>query len=61
MSGKYFTTLPNGYLEPRLGLTGYEAVTPQTVIEVFQETVTKHGDQPAMCYKPQINVYHLEF
>jgi hypothetical protein len=51
MSGVHYITEPQEYLEPKITKTGFGAIPAKTVIEVFQETVRKHGDRPAMCYK----------
>jgi hypothetical protein len=51
MSGVHYVTEPNAYLEPKIGKSGYAAQPAKTVIEVFRETVQKHGNQPALCYK----------
>ena len=48
MSGVHWVTEPNGYLEPKIGKTGFAAKTPKTVIQAFQDTVRKHGSQNAM-------------
>lgn len=52
---KRYITEPNGYLEPTLG-TGVAGWDAKTVIDVFQETVRKHGDKPALCFKTPKNV-----
>lgn len=51
MSGVHFATEPNAYLEPKITKSGAGAQTAKTVIDVFRETVHKHGNQPALCYK----------
>lgn len=56
MSGKYFTTEPNGYLEPRMEKEGVGAWPAITVIDVFQNTVDRFGNEPALCYKRPVNV-----
>eukprot|EP01040_Poterioochromonas_malhamensis_P002611 gene2611-2777_t len=55
MSGKYFVTEPNGYLEPRIAKEGVAAWPAQTVIEVFQSVVDRFGNEPALCYKNPVN------
>jgi hypothetical protein len=57
MSGKFWTTEPNGYLEPRLSDYGTSSLTPKTVIQIFQETVQKHGNEKAMAIKRPVNVF----
>ncbi len=52
---KRYITEPHGYLEPPMG-EGVAGWKPKTVIEVFQETVRKHGDKPALCFKTPKNV-----
>jgi hypothetical protein len=64
MSGSYYSTVPNGYIEPRLSKEGVGAWPAQTVIDVFQSTVDRFGNEPAMCYKTAVNVsssYFLEY
>ena len=51
MSGKHWVTEPNGYLEPVIDKSGEGAVKAKTVIQVFQETVAKHGNRSAMGLK----------
>jgi long-chain-fatty-acid--CoA ligase ACSBG len=50
-AGKYSITEPDGYLEPRIGKTGFSSIPAKTCIEVFQETVAKHGDRKALFLK----------
>jgi hypothetical protein len=56
MSSKYWTTEPNGYLEPVVLEHGAASLKPKTVIQVFQETVQKHGKEKALCIKRPVNV-----
>jgi hypothetical protein len=56
MSSIHWTTEPNGCLEIKLSKNGFGSIAPKTVIEVFQNTVAKHGLRKAMCVKPMINV-----
>jgi long-chain-fatty-acid--CoA ligase ACSBG len=51
MSKVCWVTEPNGYLEPQLDASGFGSVIPKTVIELFQETVKKHGHRNAIGYK----------
>jgi hypothetical protein len=51
MSGTHWTTEPNGYLEPKIGKSGQAAVPAKTVIEIFQQTVAKHGTRNALYLK----------
>lgn len=51
MSGKYWVSEPNGYLEPIIDKTGEGAKKPKTVIQVFSETVSKHGSRSALALK----------
>ena len=55
MTTKYWTTEPDGYLEPRLGSRGIAATKPETVLQVFQRTVEKFGDKGAMYLKRPVN------
>lgn len=56
MSGKLFTTLPNGYIEPQVAASGYASLPPKTVIEVFQDTLSLFPDEGAYYYKAKIEV-----
>jgi hypothetical protein len=56
MSGVHWVTEPNAYLEPKIGKSGYAAMPPKTVIQVFQDTVRKHGGENAMAVKVKVNV-----
>lgn len=56
MSGVHWVTEPNAYLEPKIGKSGFAAKAPKTVIQAFQETVQKHGNQNAMACKLKVNV-----
>jgi hypothetical protein len=56
MSGVHWVTEPNAYLEPKIGKTGFAALPPKTVIQAFQDTVRKHGNQKAMAAKLKVNV-----
>ena len=42
------------YLPPKIDETGVGSVIPKTCIEVFWDTVVKHGDRPAMALKRKI-------
>jgi len=55
-SGKYWTTDPEGYLEPQVTNYGYAAMPAQTVIEQFNNTVAKHGESVALLQKKTVNV-----
>ena len=59
MSGKHWVTDPTAYLEPKIDKTGYGAKAPKTVIQVFRETVRKHGNQNALACKTNVNVSNL--
>lgn len=59
MSGVHWVTEPNAYLEPKIGKTGYAAQPPKTVIQTFQDTVRKHGNENAMAAKLKVNVSFL--
>ena len=50
MNRTFFTTDPDGYLEPR-GLTepGGTDDPAVTIVNLFSDTVVKHGDKPALC------------
>jgi hypothetical protein len=55
-SGKYWTTDPEGYLEPQISNYGYAAVPAVTVIEQFKNTVKKHGESLALLQKKAVDV-----
>ena len=50
-----FTTVPDGYLEPTIGTSGVAALPAKTVIEQFEETVSRFSDRPAMGLKRPVN------
>ncbi len=47
----HFVTEPDGYKEPVIGESGFAARPPKTVPQVFEETVKKFPDRPAMAAK----------
>jgi hypothetical protein len=49
-------TEPSAYLEPVIDKSGEGAATPRTVIQVFLNTVSKHGDRPALALKRRPDV-----
>ena len=53
---KSYVTDPAAYLEPRIDKEGYGSLPAKTVIEVFQESVQKHPNEPALCFKTPVNV-----
>jgi hypothetical protein len=59
MSGKYWITEPNGYLDPVIDKSGEGAKAAKTVIQVFQNTVSKHGDRSALALKRKPEVCYL--
>ena len=59
MSGKHWITEPNGYLDPVIDKSGEGAKPSKTVIQVFQDTVSKHGDRSALALKRKPEVYYL--
>jgi hypothetical protein len=59
MSGKHWVTEPNGYLEPKIGASGFAATPAKTIVEIFQQTVAKHGDKKALFLKRAVNVSAL--
>ena len=59
MSSTFYTTLPNGYVEPRTGdpkdlKDPYASKEPRTVIEAFQDRVERTPDENAMALKRKI-------
>ena len=59
MSVKHWITEPNGYLDPVIDKSGEGAKAAKTVIQVFQNTVFKHGDRSALALKRKPEVYYL--
>ncbi|RYY73916.1 hypothetical protein EON63_19795 [archaeon] len=51
MSGKHYVTEPVGYLEPKVAESGVAAWPAKTVIELFQTTVERFPNEPALLYK----------
>lgn len=56
MSGKYWTTEPDGYIEPQITNYGYAATPAVTLISQLKGTVQKHGDHIALYQKKAVNV-----
>jgi len=54
MSVKHWVTEPHEYIEPILG-AGYGGLPPKTIIQVFNETVRKHGSRNALAVKLKVN------
>ncbi len=55
MSGKFWVTDPNAYLEPRgEGVPGGTKDRAKTILEVLHDTVQKHGSQPALALKRKV-------
>lgn len=50
MSSQYWVTEPDAEIQIRMG-TGYASKPAKTVMDVFKETVTKHGGEPALGLK----------
>jgi long-subunit acyl-CoA synthetase (AMP-forming) len=50
-----WTSDPTVNLEPRLASSGFGSVPSQTVIQVFQDTVAKHGNRSALFFKPALS------
>ena len=46
-----YTTVPDGYIEPKIGKRGYAALEPITVIDQFKKIVETCGPKPAMALK----------
>jgi long-chain-fatty-acid--CoA ligase ACSBG len=46
-----WTTLPDGYLEPKIGTSGEASKPAKTVIEVFKKTVANFGSENALALK----------
>ena len=58
----HWVTKPDGYLEPKLTKSGQGSIPAKTVIQVFQETVSKHGNRPALLLKRPVNVsFYVNF
>lgn len=55
-SGKYWTTDPEGYIEPQIENYGYAATPAVTLIEQFKNTVEKHGESLALLQKKPVDV-----
>jgi long-chain-fatty-acid--CoA ligase ACSBG len=55
MSGVHWVTEPHAVLTPKIEASGFAAIPAKTIIEVFRETVKKHGTRNAMASKPKVN------
>ncbi len=59
-SGKYWVTEPHQIAIARNTASGFGALPPKTVIQVFAETVQKHGDRNALAVKKPVEVFLIE-
>ena len=61
--GRFTSMLAHGYLEPVIDKSGAGATAAKTVIQVFHETMSKHGGEPAMGLKrkPEVWCHVLEW
>ena len=55
MSQVNWITEPDAYLEPKIGSTGFASKPATTIIEIFKETVLKHGDRNAIATKEKVD------
>mmetsp|Transcript_27277 Transcript_27277/g.27510 ORF Transcript_27277/g.27510 Transcript_27277/m.27510 type:complete len:663 (-) Transcript_27277:375-2363(-) len=55
MTDFLWTTEPDGYCEPRVGEAVGASDPPRTVMQAFEDTVSKHGSRPAMGLKRPVN------
>lgn len=46
-----FVTTPDGYLEPKIGASGFASRPATTVVALFEATAKKHGSANAMALK----------
>lgn len=46
-----YTTVPDGYIEPKIGSSGVASLPAKTVIQQFEDIVAKHGTKNAMALK----------
>jgi hypothetical protein len=58
---RYWVTDPDAYLEPKIGKSGFEARVPKTVVDVFKETLAKHGDRKALFLKRAVKVKGIRY
>lgn len=47
----YYTTIPTGCVEPKIGSCPYSSVEPITIVDKFQSTVERFGSRNAMALK----------
>jgi len=50
------TTVPHGYVEPKIAPSGFASIPARTVNFQFKDTVSKHGNRPAMHLKRKVDV-----
>lgn len=55
-SGKHWVTQPDQCKDPVVDKSGFGALPPITVIDLFKQTVEKHGDCNAMALKRPVAV-----
>ena len=56
MSGTYWVTEPNQYLEPKIAKTGFGSRKPTTVVEVFKSASEKFKNLNALALKRPVDV-----
>jgi len=49
--GRFWTSRPDGYIEPAIAATGFASLPARTVIQQLKDTRTKHGGCNAMAVK----------
>ena len=50
----HWVTKPDGYIEPKITQFGQSSIAAKTVTQVFQDTVRKHGNRPALHLKTPV-------
>lgn len=51
----HWTTEPDGHLDPKVTRDGAGSVEPKTIIDIFRNTVEKHGTENAMALKRKVD------
>mmetsp|Transcript_5029 Transcript_5029/g.7686 ORF Transcript_5029/g.7686 Transcript_5029/m.7686 type:complete len:660 (+) Transcript_5029:95-2074(+) len=55
MSNPHCTTEPNVCLDIKVGDSGAAAYPPKTIVQVFQDTLAKHGSEKALAHKQKVD------
>mmetsp|Transcript_28982 Transcript_28982/g.57851 ORF Transcript_28982/g.57851 Transcript_28982/m.57851 type:complete len:661 (-) Transcript_28982:143-2125(-) len=55
MSGAHWVTEPDAQINIKIDQSGFGSIAAKTIVQVFRETVRKHGDRNAMAFKAKVD------